>query len=275
MVSAAATSAEYAAFLRETLPVQQGGMKRHRFKDETVWLKKAGPRNPRWGYALLGLVAGLLRLDVLRPVMNLGGPEAIRHEARRLRELAALGLRVPAVLAEQEDGLLLADLGTPDIEVDTMLGHVSIAADRHGPDETLKQWQRGLDAIALVHARGSYLSQAFARNLVSCPDGVVGYIDFEDDPGASLTLAQCQARDWLSYVQSTAVYLLEAGALAGAHARWQTMLRTQAPDVRASLNRTARRMGWLRRLPQGRRWGRDTARLRAAALFFMEAGPPS
>ena len=62
-------------------------------------------------------------------------------------------------------------------------------------------------AIAAVHARGAYLSQAFARNLMHCPDGVIGFIDFEDDPGETLSIAECQARDWLSYLHSTALPL--------------------------------------------------------------------
>ncbi len=261
---------DYAAFLRQTLPRQSQSMAAHDFEGERVWLKKAGPRNPRWRYLLLGAIAAMLRLDVLKPVMNLGGESAIAHEARRLGELAALGLRVPTVLARQPDGLLISDLGEPGVHVDTMLGAVAIAVD-HGPDAVLANWQRGLDAIALVHARGSYLSQAFARNLVDCADGVIGYIDFEDDPGATLELAQCQARDWLSYVQSTAVYLVQSGAADAAVHRWHAVMQGAAPEVRASLVRTAERMGWLRKLPQGKRWGRDTARLRAAAVFLTQA----
>ncbi len=53
-----------------------------------------------------------------------------------------------------------------------------------GPEAVLRLWLQGLRAIELVHNQGTCLSQAFARNLVRCPDGVVGYIDFEDDPTA-------------------------------------------------------------------------------------------
>ena len=49
-------------------------------------------------------------------------------------------------------------------------------------------WAQGLRAMELVHNQGTCLSQAFARNLVRCPDGVVGYVDFEDDPTAVLPL---------------------------------------------------------------------------------------
>ncbi|MGA0572276.1 hypothetical protein ACO2Q9_16265 [Variovorax sp. VNK109] len=268
-----------AAFLRATLPAQRAGIARHVTGGRTVWLKKAGPRNPRWRYWLLGALAGAFRLDVLSPVMNLGGEDAIAHEARRLRELAALGLRVPQVLAEQADGLLLSDLGdhrpagsAGAAPVDTMLGEIAAAA-RRGPADALFTWKLGLDAIADVHARGSYLSQAFARNLVLCPDGRIGFIDFEDDPGHSLDLAHCQARDWLSYMHSTAMYLVQVDGVAAAVPLWHGVLSREAAEVRQAIDEAAARMRWLRRLPQGPRWGTDTRRLRSAALFFATAAP--
>jgi hypothetical protein len=261
-------SPDHDAFLRDRLPRQDASVAPHVFQGRRVWLKKAGPRNPRWRYAVLGAIAGAFRLDVLRPVMNLGGQAAIAHEARRLRELAALGLRVPALLAEAPQGLLIADLGDGQ-PVDTLLGHVSQSAQRSAA-EALSQWQRGLDAIALVHARGSYLSQAFARNLVACPDGVIGYIDFEDDPGATLDRVHCQARDWLSYLHSTALYLQDdAGALAQARARWHAALSADGEGVRNAAAQAAQRMAWLRHLPAGDTWGTDVRRLRAAARFLQ------
>ncbi len=268
-----------ADFLRTTLPTQQAGIARHVLDGRRVWLKKAGPRNPRWRYWLLGALAGALRLDVLKPVMNLGGEAAIAHEARRLRELAALGVRVPQVLAEQPDGLLLSDLGdhraashATTAPVDTMLGEIAAAA-RRGQADALATWKLGLDAIADVHARGSYLSQAFARNLVLCPDGRIGFIDFEDDPGHSLGVAQCQARDWLSYMQSTAMYLVQAEAIAVATPIWHDVLSHEPAEVRRAIEDAASRMRWLRGLPHGPRWGTDTRRLRSAAVFFSAAAP--
>lgn len=40
-----------------------------------------------------------------------------------------------------------------------------------GPEAVLRLWLQGLRAIELVHNQGTCLSQAFARNLVRCPDG--------------------------------------------------------------------------------------------------------
>ena len=257
---------DYSGFLRAMLPRQTRGVASHRLDGERVWLKKAGPRHGAWRYHVLGFIAATLRLDVLRPVPNPGGAAAIAIEARRLRELDALGLRVPRVLAQQDDGLLLSDLGESRATVVVLQERLDQAAAL-GPAALLAVWRDGLDAIAAVHARGTCLSQAFDRNLVQCPDGVIGYIDFEDDPRATLGLDECQVRDWLSYLHSTAM-LVRAATPQAAGAHWHAVLADASDAVRERIAGAARRMRWLRHLPQSRRWGRDTQRVRACARLL-------
>ncbi|MES2533275.1 MAG: hypothetical protein V4636_19685 [Pseudomonadota bacterium] len=257
---------DYAGFLAAMLPQQAGAVESHRFGSERVWLKKAGPRHGKLGYHVLALLAATLQLDMLKPVPNPGGDAAIAIEAQRLRELGAAGLRVPAVLAQQLDGLLISDLGQNGRPAVVLLERLEQAAVT-GPAALMTAWREGLAAIAAVHARGLYLSQAFVRNLMHCPDGVIGYIDFEDDPGTTLSLAECQTRDWLSYLHSTALLVYGAAPhAAGAH--WHAVLEGADAPVRDRLSLAARRMRWLRHLPAGRRWGRDTQRVRAAGLLL-------
>jgi hypothetical protein len=262
-LTAATSPPDYAAFLRDQYALQTPNVASYRLGSEQVWLKKAGPRHSMARYRVLGLLAWLTRLQVLRPVPNLGGSAAIATEARRLHSLAVLGLRVPEVLAQQPEGLLLRHLGRPGEATPSFDGEMQ-AASAAGPQAVLARWQEGLAALQAVHARGACLSQAFARNLVRCPDGVLGFIDFEDDPLASLPLALCQARDALCYVHSTALYLREAGALPEARAIWAHWLAEQPAALGALLATTAQRLAWLRHLPQDRRWGRDLQRARAA-----------
>ncbi len=257
---------DYAEFLRSMLPQQLEAVASHRLGSERVWLKKAGPRHGKLRYRLLAVVSGALRLDVLAPVPNPGGEAAITIEARRLRALGAAGLRVPTVLAEQADGLLISDLGEsgrPPVVLQERLDQAAAA----GPAALLAMWREGLAAIAIVHAQGAYLSQAFDRNLVQCPDGAIGYIDFEDDPGDTLGLAECQARDWLSFLHSTAM-LVDAASPHAAGAHWHAVLADASDEVRERLTVAARRMRWLRHLPAARRWGRDTQRVRAVARLL-------
>lgn len=257
---------DYAGFLQVTLPQQDKPVASHRLGEERVWLKKAGPRHGMARYRAMALLAALFRLDVLKPVPNPGGEAAIAIEARRLRQLAEAGLRVPQVLAQQSDGILISDLGESGRNTVVLLERLEQAAAA-GPAALVAAWREGLDAIAFVHAQGCYLSQAFDRNLVVCPDGVIGYIDFEDDPGETLGLDECQTRDWLSYLHSTAM-LLHAAAPQQAGAHWHAVLADASDAVRERLLQAARHMRWLRRLPKSRRWGRDTQRVRAAASLL-------
>jgi tRNA A-37 threonylcarbamoyl transferase component Bud32 len=257
---------DYAEFLRITLPKQQKNVASHRLGSERVWLKKAGPRHGKWGYRVMAAVARMARLDIIKPVPNPGGEAAIATEARRLKQLAAAGLRVPTVLAQQPDGLLISDLGESGRATVVLQERLDQAAAA-GPAALLAVWREGLAAIAAVHVRGQHLSQAFDRNLVQCPDGVIGYIDFEDDPAEVMTLAECQARDWLSYLHSTAM-MLEAAAPQAAGQHWHAALATVNEEVRERIANAARRMKWARKLPASRRWGRDTQRVRAVARLL-------
>ncbi len=224
----------------------------------SVWLRKAGRRNPAWRYALLGAAVKVLRLGVLAPVPNVGGHAGIATEAARLQALAAAGVYVPRLLAVQENALLMSDLGGH-----TLLHGVGVEAEQG----QLSFWQQGLEALAAVHRQGQYLSQAFARNMMVDEQGRIGFIDFEDDPATVLTLAQCQSRDYLCYLQSTAVLLRGQGLLPQAVVIWHEHLQTRPPDLRDSLMRTVRPIAWMQHL-QHRRWGNDTLQLGAVAALF-------
>lgn len=261
--STTGSTIDYAAYLRRQLAQQQFNVASYRLGNEQVWLKKAGAPHGTGRYRAMAVLATLMRLDVLRPVPNPGGQEAIATEVRRLRDLAGQGLRVPTVLAAQDEGFLMRHLGRPAQHTPS-LGNEIDGAVSAGPAAVLALWQQGLEAIAQVHASGNCLSQAFARNLVRCPDGVVGYIDFEDDPAAVLPLPVCHARDALCYAHSTAIYLRQVGALDDARALWTAWLSSGSAELQAVMTASIQRMGWMGYLPQSRRLGRDMQRVRAA-----------
>ena len=256
---------DYTRFLQQQWPRQQPLVAAYTLGGERVWLKRAGPRHGMWRYRLLGAAARLLGLPVLQPVPNRGGREAIRTELVRLRSLAAQGLRVPEVLAACDDAFLMRDLGAPG-QATPSLGDEIEAAAPAGPAAALALWRLGLQTLDAVHGRGQCLSQAFARNMVRCPDGQIACIDFEDDPSSAMPLHLCQLRDALAYVHSTALALLQAGAQHDARAAWDDWLARpqRGADFHAALGLTLSRLAWLCHLPQDRRWGRDAQRMRAA-----------
>ena len=254
---------DYATYLARQLAVQQFNVASYRLGDEQVWVKKANTPHGMARYRVLGALATLFGLPVLIPVPNLGGHTAIATEVQRLRDLAARGLRVPTVLAAQEDGFIMRHLGRP-AEQTPSLGNEIEAAVPAGPEAVLRLWLQGLRAIELVHNQGTCLSQAFARNLVRCPDGEVACIDFEDDPAAVLPLAVCHVRDALCYAHSTAIYLRTSGTLTEGRARWAAWVAQGSAEMQTVLATSVRRMGWMRHLPTNRKLGRDLQRVRAA-----------
>jgi len=135
----------------------------------------------------------------------------------------------------------------------------------------LEGWLQGLHAIEAVHRQNQFLSQAFARNMVLTETGGIGFIDFEDNPATVLSLQQCQSRDWLCYLQSTADILLRSGLLDQAAEHCKACLKRQNPAIIRTLRRSVRPILWMRRI-QSERWGCDTLRLAALADLFYRMG---
>ena len=255
---------DYTAFLREQLATQPHNVMSHVLGNEQIWIKRGGVPHGMGRYRAMAVLAGLLRLPVLRPVPNPGGTVAIATEVRRLQELAARGIRVPVVLAAATNGFAMRHLGHTGEEIHSLGNEIDHAVQAADTAAVLALWQQGLDTLAHVHRQGTCLSQAFARNLVRCPDGEVACIDFEDDPAAVLPLAVCHVRDALCYAHSTAIYLHTSGTLTEGRARWAAWVAQGSAEMREVLATSVRRMGWMRHLPTNRKLGRDLQRVRAA-----------
>lgn len=217
---------------------QRGGhIRQVHWQGQPAWLKLSVPQPPAWRYQLLAGMARMLQHPALQPVRPQGGSAGIRNEAERLQALAAAGLRVPQLLAQDDHWLLISDLGHTTLE----------ALIRHAdPATQMDYWQRGADTIGQAHRAGQYLSQAFARNLVWSPEHGLGAIDFEDDPISAMTLTQAQIRDWLPYFFSTAIHFEDRLPLLCAAIR--DVLAGEDPAVRDGVYKALRRTAWLRAL---------------------------
>lgn len=205
------------------------------WQGQPAWLKLSVPQPPAWRYQLLSGMARLLRHPAMQPVRPHGGEAGIRNEANRLTALAAAGLRVPQVLAQDVHWLLISDIGHTTQE------HL---LRRAAPEARLAIWQRGADYIRQAHRTGQYLSQAFARNLVWSPEHGLGAIDFEDDPISAMSLAQAQIRDWLPYFFSTAIHFEDR--LPELCAAICAVMADESPEVRKGVQAALRRTAWLR-----------------------------
>ncbi|KAF1022885.1 MAG: hypothetical protein GAK30_00824 [Paracidovorax wautersii] len=224
-----------------------------------VWVKRAEPPHPSGLIGLYNLV--MTPVPLLRSVPNRGGVAALDNESRRLRALAAQDVPVPQVVAQGAQWLATADAGAEPLQA--RLDRLLHARDDSG---ILSAWKQGLRAIANAHARGAYLSQCFARNMVVGPNDRIHFIDFEEDPGEVMTVAQAQVRDWALYVHSTAFFLQQREPAAAAMA---SAIAAAEAEVRTMLVKLMRRLRWLLALVPDAAWlGRDIARARAAGLLL-------
>jgi tRNA A-37 threonylcarbamoyl transferase component Bud32 len=202
------------------------------FQGRAAWRKRYGAPERRARVAALRWVARRLGANPLIAPLPLEAEQACR-EREMIARLDRLGVRVPEVLAAESTELVLSDLGP------TLAIRCKCEPD---PDRRAALVRSGFEALRELHARGGYLSQAFARNMAITPEGI-GFIDLEEDPGTMMSLPAAQARDVLLYVHSTARFLADRPG------RYVELLRAQvaaeSPEVRAEISRVARRFRWL------------------------------
>ena len=221
-----------------------------------VVVKRQRPARSRWRGRTVDMLARALGIVALRSVPAHGGARGQATEVERLRALRGAGVRVPEVLHVERAFIVMRFL------TGTSLVHLIERGGGAGFDA----WCCGLDAVANTHARGGYLSHAFARNFIATDSGIA-MIDFEDDALEVMSRAEAQARDWLAYLHST-LWILER-PFAEIRAEVARRLAREADPVRELVERTGRRLAVLRRLPNARRpWGREVAGARALAHVF-------
>ncbi len=209
---------------------------------QVVWIKHYNNTSRRLSIALLRWLARRLGANSLLAPKPLSGEAACASELAMLRRLAALGVPVPQVLEVRARELVLSDLGP------------ILTRQLRQPSLVVREaaLSAAFDALRDLHRRGGYASQAVARNL-TWREGVVGFIDFEEDPAQMMSLAAAQARDWLLFVYSTARFFDDAPERF--RALLEPVLQAEPASVRVELFATARALRWLPPLarPFGRR----------------------
>ena len=214
-------------------------------------VKGQRPLRGPWAHRALNLFARWTGVPYLKAVPVHGGARSQAIEIRRLQALHAAGLSVPQIHHVAPDYFVITYLGANDLA----------RALREQGAQAYGLWMAAMEHLLLVHARGQYLSQCFARNII-VSNRFEGLIDFEDDPLEVMTLEQAQARDWLIYLQSSLFNLsLEPDRL---DAALRAVLDRELKPVRLVLQHAAHRLAWLRHLPTNRKiWGKDFVSLQA------------
>lgn len=189
------------SFLEHTQTIQTTAVKHYHVHGQKVWLKKATKRHSSWIYVPLRWCARILDLQMLVPVPNHGGKEAILCEINRIRQLKSLKISIPEILAYREDSFLMRDaakLGKTVCELENAL-------DKQVDTQSkMVIYESAIHSLNNIHSKKTYLSEAFARNILVDDALNFSFIDFETDPGRILSLQDCQTRDWLCFIFSTA-----------------------------------------------------------------------
>lgn len=154
--------------------------------------QQQSPRS-KIGYKILTFFSKLFFIPILQGIHIPGGKPTQDMEVKRLAALHKAGITVPEILYECEYYIILSHLG--DTNFENLLKNP-------GQHTVQYYWEQVLDGILKTHAQGAYLSQAFMRNIIGTEDKIA-FVDFEDDPGSVMSVAQAQARDWLLCMHSS------------------------------------------------------------------------
>jgi hypothetical protein len=168
-------------------------------KNHLAWLKKYGAGRRRIRLGALATIAQALGVPALKPPPRHAGDAAKQVEKRRIESLQANRVRVPEVLGEGPAALLLADIGKSLSK--------ALTAARRSPERMDALVIEAARSIRDAHDRDLYLGQPVPRNIM-VGDGGIGFVDFEEDPGEVMSLADAQARDWLLFVHGISRYYL-------------------------------------------------------------------
>lgn len=233
----------FSKFLQISALTQTSPVQAYVYQDQKVWLKKASKRHSTWIYLPLRWFSKLLGLHMLAPVPNYGGAQAIACEIARLQQLRQLGIRVPEILATDVNSFLLKDAAN---EGGKVIQLESALIEQASTEKRMGLYEEAIQAVQNIHAKNTYLSEAFARNILIDDEHNFSFIDFETDPGKILSLTDCQTRDWLCFIFSTA-NCFQVSELTQAQQLLANALEHQ-PTIFQDVCRVGRKLKWILKL---------------------------
>lgn len=162
------------------------------WKGRRVWIKRADGGKHHAVHRWQARLAALMPFGVLKATVDSNGKRALQREAQILRRLQQKGVRVPAVLGEQADWLVLSDVG-PSL-------HDQL---KSAPDAStaISLARAGAQGLARLHASGAWHGCPQVRNIAGNP-WQPAFFDFEEDPAACMGPRSLHLRDVLLFLSS-------------------------------------------------------------------------
>lgn len=191
--------------------------------------KRERPRYLRSWFLSLG--CALVFGEFVRPARLRSG--GLEHEARRLQEWRAQGVRVPRVHFQSGEFLVLEDCGRPLPEV----------LEAASPAEREAFLERIVAELASFHRAGHWHGGAQIRNLTFAR-GQIWRIDFEEAAGNALPLPLMQAYDLVLCLHSMLDHL-DGDVGQGARLIDAYFRKTRSVKVAGAFSRIGRIAGFL------------------------------
>ena len=171
-------------------------VERVHFDGQDAWCKR--PEEARSNiFTSLHRVLDRILPSVMQSTNAVGGMDALRGEAKRLRVFDAAGLPVPKVLQETTEHLILTDCGVQ------LRGHM-----RANSDGAEKKWlmAQALDVLVAIHQSGHAHGRPFLKDMTLSISKELYVLDLEEDPVERMSLEDAQARDIYLFLLSCAEF---------------------------------------------------------------------
>lgn len=185
----------------------------------TVWIKRFDIEARPLAKRLHAFLSPVLPAAFLRASPSADAAGLAAREARKAARFNAAGFPTPTII--WRDGAVLVLSQVAEI-VEPMLRRLARDGEAQRHDALLVEMA---GALGRVHAAGLCHGRPHPRDMFRTADGTWGFLDFEEEPEASMPLAAAQARDvWLLFMQIAGSARDEATAAAAFDA-W----RAEAP----------------------------------------------
>lgn len=155
----------------------------------SVWIKRYGTETPGLWMFLQRMLAKVIPIDFLRPSPVLPAALMVEREARRIEQFSCSGFPTPRVLYRSGNILILTDSGS------TIATHLK-ALRSNEPEAHDALLIHCAAELGKLHAAGLCHGRPHPRDFTLQGDHI-GYLDFEEEPDAVMSLAAAQARDML------------------------------------------------------------------------------
>lgn len=163
----------------------------------TVWIKRFAGGGRHFGKWLHAALTPVMPRAFLRASLRVGPTGKADREVRKTAAFRQAGFPALHVLHQSGDTIVLSNAGA--IVRDRLLSLRTTDAAAH--DDLLVACA---DALARVHAAGLCHGRPHPRDMF-IDNGVIGFLDFEEEPEAVMPLEDAQARDvWLLFQQIVA-----------------------------------------------------------------------